>query len=326
MKGRREHEIKSNDKMAAKLKKYPSYISDFYDSLTESTYTTKEAYVNNVLIFLNYATDRFGYDLEFEDELSNIKPSNVRAYINSISNLSGGTKASRMYAIKKFFDFLKNDGYIDETPFVNIQMPKDKKEHTITFLTEEEIKKVQYNIMNGVGSDFAKAQQKQWRSRDYAIVMMALSLGLRNSSLTEIDIDDIDLVNNTLKIVEKGNETRTIFFSKKLNCILTDWLQDRKKIVGYMDVKALFISSQKKRIAQRTVAAMIQKYTYNIDKHITPHKLRSTCATNVYNATGDIYLTADVLGHRNISNTRRYAQISEERKKKAATAMDNILF
>ena len=81
-----------------------------------------------------------------------------------------------------------------------------------------------------------------------------------------------------------------------------------------------------KRINVRSIENLITKYTYNIDKHITPHKLRSTCATNVYNATGDIYLTADVLGHSNIANTRRYAQISEERKRKAASAMDDILF
>ena len=135
-----------------------------------------------------------------------------------------------------------------------------------------------------------------------------------------------NLERKTIKIVEKGNKIRTVMFSDGLKEILQDWINDRHQIVGLDKIEALFISNRKQRMSTDCVRQMLKKYTYNIDKHITPHKLRSTCATNVYNATGDIYLTANVLGHSNIANTRRYADISEERKQKAATAMDKILF
>ena len=182
--------------------------------------------------------------------------------------------------------------------------------------------------MNGCGSEIAKTKQEKWRSRDYAIIILGLSLGLRVTSICEIDVDDINMEANELKIIEKGNKMRTIMFSDHVKNVLNDWIQDReiKLIESGKTSTALFISNKLTRISSRTVAHLVEKYTYNIDKRITPHKLRSTCATNVYGATGDIYLTADILGHRNIANTRRYAQVSEERKKKAAAAMDDILF
>ena len=77
----------------------------------------------------------------------------------------------------------------------------------------------------------------------------------------------------------------------------------------------------------QAVRDLVAKYTKGItDKHITPHKLRSTCATNIYEKTGDIYLVADVLGHSNLANTRRYTAVSNEKRKQAAKAMDDILF
>lgn len=179
-----------------------------------------------------------------------------------------------------------------------------------------------------MGDDLTKQRQEPWKKRDYAIVMLALSLGLRVTSISEINIDDINFETNELKIVEKGNKIRTLMFSDGLAEILLEWVKDREEKLEDMDedISALFISRQHQRLTAPSIRAMLKKYTYNIDKKITPHKLRSTCATNVYEQTGDIYLTADILGHSNIQNTKRYASISEEKKKKAASAMDNILF
>lgn len=75
----------------------------------------------------------------------------------------------------------------------------------------------------------------------------------------------------------------------------------------------------------REIAEIIKRNTINIDKHITPHKMRSTCATNLYEKTNDIYLVQEVLGHKNIANTRRYARMSEEKKKNAADIMDKLI-
>jgi len=327
MKGRKENEEKKLRKIEAKIASQPTYIKKYYYTLDDKSYTTKDTYINYILDFIEFIRDELNLDTSNVSCFNNIKKSDIDYYL---AGLNGKTsiKRCRLYGIKTFFKFLEDDEYISNNPCLRVTAPREKEEHTITSLTKKEISIIKKNIFNGCGSERAKLIQQKWRKRDYAIVMLGLSLGLRATSLSEINLEDINFDTKEITIVEKGNKTRTIMFSDDLKSVLLDWIENRKYILGdeCENTSALFISNRHTRITIFGIENLIKKYTQNIDKHITPHKLRSTCATNVYNKTGDIYLTADILGHSNIANTRRYAQISEERKKKAATAMDDILF
>lgn len=87
---------------------------------------------------------------------------------------------------------------------------------------------------------------------------------------------------------------------------------------------ALFYSSQRKRINVKTVENLVKKYASQVTttKKITPHKLRSTYGTTLYQETGDIYLVADVLGHKDVNTTKKhYAAIDDARRRKAASAV-----
>ena len=87
---------------------------------------------------------------------------------------------------------------------------------------------------------------------------------------------------------------------------------------------ALFYSTQRKRIGIQAVENLVKKYAGAITttKKITPHKLRSTYGTTLYQETGDIYLVADVLGHRDVNTTKKhYAAMDDARRRKAATAV-----
>ena len=81
-----------------------------------------------------------------------------------------------------------------------------------------------------------------------------------------------------------------------------------------------------KRLDASSVNDMIKKYTYNIDKKITAHKLRSTFATNIYEATGDIYVTSKLLGHANIETTKRYAALNKEKERNAMDKISKNIF
>lgn len=327
MEGRKENETKIIKRIKETLKVSPKYIKDYYYTLNNKSYTTQYVYINYVLDFLDFMRDELGLNINDIRSFRKIKTSNINYYISQLDGKSS-IKASRLYGIKNFFNYLINDEYLESNPCDRASVPRDNEEHKIVSLTKEEIDKIKNNILTGCGKPNKTHLDRKWMRRDYAIVMLGLSLGLRVTSLSEINLEDIDFNNNEIKIIEKGNKVRLVKFSDNIELVLQDWIESREHIIMNSDKKsnALFISNQIKRINVRSIENLITKYTYNIDKHITPHKLRSTCATNVYNSTGDIYLTADVLGHRNIANTRRYAQISEERKKKAATAMDDILF
>ena len=330
MKGRKEHEEKIMKHIDCILQDVPYYVRDYYNAMNRKTATTKLEYIRHLLNFLDFLKKETPLDINDVNCFNVVKPSRISRYLTSMSGVSDGFKATRLYGVKNFFKYLAADDIIEKNPCNQdkIEAPKVNSDNKITYLSREEIQIVKDNIFKGVGSCRAKSRQVGWESRDYAIIMLALSLGLRVSSICEINIEDIDFDTNELVVVEKGNKTRRLVLSPQVKIVLHEWVADRaNKLMSHDDSDgALFVSNRLARITPNGVAKLVKKYTYNIDKHITPHKLRSTCATNVYNATGDIYLTAHVLGHSNSANTRRYAQISEERKQKAAMVMDDILF
>jgi site-specific recombinase XerD len=113
-----------------------------------------------------------------------------------------------------------------------------------------------------------------------------------------------------------------LYFNDEVASALSDYVDiraDKDKIDS-----PLFLSLQEKRISQRTVQELVKKYARVASplKKITPHKLRSTFGTNLYKQTGDIYVVADCLGHKDVNTTKKhYAAITEDIRRKAATGM-----
>jgi site-specific recombinase XerD len=149
-----------------------------------------------------------------------------------------------------------------------------------------------------------------------------LGTGIRVSECVGLDIADVDLKNNGIKVHRKGGAEVVVYFGEEVRGALCDYLSERKDInaaVGHED--ALFLSMQNKRISVRAVENLVKKYSKLVTnlKNITPHKLRSTYGTSLYRETGDIYLVADVLGHKDVNTTRKhYAAIEDDRRRKAA--------
>ena len=116
-----------------------------------------------------------------------------------------------------------------------------------------------------------------------------------------------------------------VYFGHEVEKALKKYLEVRKNIVPVSGHEhALFYSTQRKRIGIQAVENLVKKYAGAITttKKITPHKLRSTYGTTLYQETGDIYLVADVLGHRDVNTTKKhYAAMDDARRRKAATAV-----
>ena len=113
-----------------------------------------------------------------------------------------------------------------------------------------------------------------------------------------------------------------MYFSDEVAGYLYDYYALRVADESTKDNPALFLSLQKKRITTRAVENIVKKYSQIATplKHITPHKLRSTFGTQLYRNTGDIYVVADVLGHKDVNTTRRhYAAITDDIRKRAST-------
>ena len=104
------------------------------------------------------------------------------------------------------------------------------------------------------------------------------------------------------------------------------WLEDREKYFSDVQNNALFVSQECNRLSTKSVRNLIDKYTLGVtDKRITPHVLRHTCATILYEQTNDIYLCSKQLHHHNVSTTQRYANLSKKNQEKAANILDGSI-
>lgn len=310
MKGREETDLKWDAKTMKKLEDCPSILGDYYYSLIDKTRMTTYRYVSYVKDFLD--------SINCENDFASIKTSDINKYIQSLDKNNGQSiKATRFYAISNFFEFLMDEELVDKNPCKRASKPKLKGVKDVVYLTEEEIELIKSNIRNNT---------KGWcRTRDLAILVLAIRTGMRVTSICEINISDINFEEGYITAVEKGNKVREIPISENTIKMLLNWIDERNAMWGtYEKNDALFVANTRKRISQKSIERMVKKNSKGINKKITPHKLRSTCATNLYDKTGDIYLVADVLGHANIQNTKRYTNIGQEKKNKVKEIMDSI--
>lgn len=162
---------------------------------------------------------------------------------------------------------------------------------------------------------------EQTKCRDLAIMTLLLGTGIRVSECVGLDITDVDFRNNGIKVHRKGGAEVVVYFGDEVRTALLNYLEERNTIEAVEgSTNALFLSLQKKRIGVRAVENLVKKYSKLITtmKNITPHKLRSTYGTSLYRETGDIYLVADVLGHKDVNTTKKhYAALEDERRRTA---------
>ena len=136
-----------------------------------------------------------------------------------------------------------------------------------------------------------------------------------------LNIQDVDFKNDGIRIYRKGGKEVTVYFGQEVEEALDKYLEERRHVIpesGHED--ALFLSLQNKRMSVRSVENLVKKYARTVAplKPITPHKLRSTYGTALYQETGDIYLVADVLGHSDVNTTKKhYAALEDQRRRSA---------
>ncbi len=238
-----------------------------------------------------------------------------------ITNAEQGKKR-KMSALRSMYSyFYKSELIRNNTPEL-VNMPK---------LHENEIIRLEPNevalLLDQVeaGEKLSKSQLKYHEKtgkRDLALLTLLLGTGIRVSECVGIDLEDIDFDSNGLRIHRKGGYNTVVYFPSEVREALLDYLEQRKLMIPVEgNENALFLSLQNKRITVRAVENLVKKYARNVTtlKKITPHKLRSTFGTNLYKESGDIYLVADVLGHKDVNTTRKhYAAQDDENRRRAA--------
>jgi site-specific recombinase XerD len=211
---------------------------------------------------------------------------------------------------------------IDTNPAIKVDMPRIHDKNIIR-LDVDEVSTLLDEVESG--ENLTKNQQRfheKTKTRDIAIITLLLGTGIRVSECVGLNIDDVDFKNNGVKVHRKGGAEAVVYFGDEVRDALLSYMEERNMhtpVEGHAN--ALFLSLQNKRIGVRAVENLVKKYSRLVTnlKNITPHKLRSTYGTNLYRETGDIYLVADVLGHKDVNTTKKhYAALEDDRRKDAA--------
>lgn len=323
MNGWVEKNEKIKNKIENNLKTLPPIFTEFYIDMQgdRKSSTTIGNYIEYVVHFMRYTTNGVD-DNEF---YLTITPAIIKKYIASLSTRKNGnniTKTSDDYqalrwsAINTFFKFLMLNEYIKQNPMLKTKRPQVNTEHTVTFLSKREITKVMDSINKNYTGNML--------TRDKAIIGLALATGIRVSALVQINIEDIDFEHNSIKVIEKRAKTRIIYFGDNTKELLQNWINIRNECYGDVDTTALFLSQWKRRITTNGVRNLVSKYTKGIDKHITPHKLRATAATQAAAAGVNVQTLQEMYGHESIQTTMRYVAALNKEKATAVNIMDKL--
>ena len=243
-----------------------------------------------------------------------------RTYTNGERGL-----ARKLASLKTFYNYFFKKELIYTNPASLVSAPK-LHEKNIIHLEVDEVARLLDHVENGEElTEKQLAYHQHTKTRDLALLTLFLGTGIRVSECVGLNIEDIDLNNNGIKITRKGGNEVIIYFSDEVLEALLPYLDERKQIEAVPGhTNALFLSMQRKRMSVRSVEKLVKKYASTVTtmKQITPHKLRSTYGTNLYNETGDIYLVADVLGHKDVNTTKKhYAYLEDSRRRMAAKAV-----
>lgn len=321
MSGRYEMEKKEEKSILENLEGYPDLLMNFFEESAGGQVSTKKEFVNSVKRFVRYVADQ-GLDIYDEACWGDVTARMVKNYFisiktktladGSVKTLKGRTLENYYMAINMFFDWLVDDEIIDTNPCPTIEkmrkgiIKKERDNRTPTYLTPDEAEQVLERI----------AENTRQPARDTCMFILGCSTGLRATALSQVDIADIDFENKRMFTIEKGNEIRDdIFLDDIVIDAIKACISEKNAIPGLENYGALFCKMDHgtpRRVSTRYIARMIERATVDLDKHITPHKMRSTCITTVYHNTGNIYAAARQAGHHNIQNTQRYINTENE--------------
>ena len=255
---------------------------------------------------------------EYQEYLKVYHSSNDRTEINTEKGLS-----RKMSSLRSFYTYYYKREMIKSNPALLVDMPKLHEKAIIRMDADEVAKLLDY--VENCGSTLtgqAKLYYEKTKERDIAILTLLLGTGIRVSECVGLDLTDIDFNNNGITVTRKGGNQSVVYFGDEVEKALRGYLETSRNAVtpqpGYEN--ALFLSTQKRRMSVQAIENMVKKYASQITtKKITPHKLRSTYGTALYRETSDIYLVADVLGHKDVNTTKKhYAASDEDRRKRAA--------
>ena len=275
-------------------------FSDYLQTLNYAAFTIN-SYNKDLREYIRFLQKK---NIDFEDA----NHYTVRDYLGVLQRkrLTRATMSRHLSSIRKFYKFLLRNGYSDKAKIVVMRSPK-KEEHLARFLTLSDIEDV-LNIRDG---------DKFTLIRDKMMALFMYTIGLRVSELASIKLSMIKKGDKYLRILGKGSKFRDI---PLLPIIYDNWdkyMRAREIIEKENDIDSdnLFVNRFGKPISDRSIRVSMKRLMRNshLAMDFSPHTLRHTFATHLLNNDAEIKGVQELLGHKSISTTQRYAHITNSR-------------
>lgn len=329
----------------------PAFTSKFFNHLRDQGMSprTRQQYAYDMIRFFDFIFAQAGFtNVEVKtcsasDVLDKLTVEDIQEYMTSLDYYSATTlkgttetrlsspsiKARRISSLRSLYKYFFKIGEITNNLADLMDIPKIP-EKTIVVMDKNQVERILKAVSDTSGmSEGEIKRHSRIIKRDYAIMMLFFGTGIRVSELVGIDLNDLDFYKGSLIITRKGGDEDEVFFGPEVEDALDEYINHCRMqlLTENQDENALFVSMQKKRIGVRNVENLIKNYALKagLNLKITPHALRRTFGTNLYEETGDIYLVADALHHSSVETTRRhYARLSEDHKRMAAEKSSSL--
>lgn len=326
------------------LKTLPPFAKDYFRAIEPtSSIRTRMNYAYDIRVFYHYLMENnpiyreYSIDQFTPADLEQLEPVDIEEYMEYLKVykrddnelMTNGEKglARKMSALRSFYGYYYKHQIITKNPTLLVNMPKQHDKAIIRLDTDEVA--MLLDFVESAGNKLtgqALTYYNKTKKRDLAILTLLLGTGIRVSECVGLNLQDVDFKNNGITVTRKGGNQMVVYFGEEVERALIDYIEGDRKAVTPLSghENALFLSTRRRRMGVQAVENMVKKYAVQVtpNKKITPHKLRSTYGTSLYRETGDIYLVADVLGHKDVNTTKKhYAAIDEDRRRQAASAV-----
>ncbi len=315
----------------------PDFAREFNVGISMRTMPlTRLGYLRDIRVFCDYLVKKRFKNAQIVDltleNISALTPTDIEAFIDYLSSytLDGKKHACKDHAkerkissLRALFKYFYKKEKLENDIMTKVDTPKIHAKPIIR-LDVNEVVDILDEAENGDG---LSGRQKSFHDltaiRDEAMLSLFLGTGIRISECVGLNRNDLNFEDNSFVVTRKGGSTSILYFSEEVAAALVryiEWLdaqvlENTPFGLRIKDRDALFLSMKGTRITPRAVELMVKKYAKVITpfKRITPHKLRSTYGTNLYHETHDIFIVADVLGHKDVNTTRKhYAAMSDD--------------
>lgn len=330
-------DLKNIEKIGSYLSTLPEFCYDYFTGIENNTSTlTRLNYAMDLCVFFEYL-EKFVIKKPKAQitlaDLDRLQARNIESFLSYLSYYQNDDKmiknsergkARKLASVRSFFKYLFNHDMLSSNVASKIKTPKLHTKEIIRLEKDEVSRMLDAVVDPTTFSERQKKYNKNTFERDNAIVTLFLGTGIRISELVGLNVEDFDFSQNAFKVTRKGGNQAILYYSREVYDAMQLWLKKRETLDLDPNENAMFVSLQNRRICTRAVENLVKKFAKEGSplKKISPHKLRSTFGTNLYRETKDIYIVADVLGHKDVNTTKKhYAAINEDMRKSVANVV-----